>query len=203
MAQKEFTGFAGAFARSGAEQWLSKSELQQLHDLLRHGESVEFLVYAKVVVSTRLALSTWLIALTSARLLCVKGGNLHSRRVIDIPLVGIVSVAQLNRLLSTEVVVATSHGRIRIVLARDKAAALADALMRTSRAVTPAPTYGPTPLIADPRTDPVLGASERDRSRIELLEETVDQLEQDLSAVRQQVDFLEELLKTRLDPVVH
>jgi len=189
---KEFSQFTAVFATNSAQRWLGRIELSVLQELLRPGEKVEQLASAKVLVTTQPSVRAWLIALTNTRLLCIKGGTLHARRVLDLPHQAIVSVSRVNRILSSEVIVATAHGRVRISLPRSQAVALAEGLIARHSAQFVAPAD--LSLIGDPRADEPLPGP-RDRSRIDQLEETVDQLEQELSAVRQQVDFLEELLK--------
>ena len=129
----------GNASTTGLLAWLPDRERAELEELLRPGEDVLFATAGRIIRSGIVALRSWTILVTSARLLCVRGTGLLSRRVIEIPATDITSVDVFQRALQTEVRITATAGTLRFggvtrLMAAQLAAAVSEVCARDDHA---------------------------------------------------------------------
>jgi hypothetical protein len=166
--------------------------------LLHAGEQAELAVRGTVIASPRLALRSWLIVLTSQRLVCAKGRGVPWPRVIDIPRSTIRHVSVKRTVGGPELRVVTGQGELVIRLSKDAAFLLQRAL-EGDMAHVPAPRAIAGHAVGAPRTSAVTRAESpaMESLSIEQIAAVVEHLETDVARLRQQVEFLEALMERR------
>lgn len=170
--------------------WLTEAknrDVQALDDLLLTDEEVLLVGSGHLVREGFPAVRRWIIAATSERLLCVRRGHIGPPRVVDVPRHAILSVSTSRLLLGWQLVIATGQGEVRVQAARDTCIGLQQIL---GSAVAPS-RRRPVRVLENE----IRGLNER--SRVEYLENAVERLESDISRLQQQVDFLEDIIRTK------
>ena len=193
---------------STLELWSDHPAAQELPHLLWPDEVVRFVFSAAIMRSARPASRRWLIVLTDQRLICMKGRAGSTPKVKDILYDAMISVTNRSRILRATVIITTSLGRLRLLVSRSEAQRIVQAINSVRRVqplyfVAPAPTVAAAmpvitpaaPVVAAlPPAEPTRGGD----TRIARLESTVERLEAELAALQQQIEFLEQLLRTRV-----
>lgn len=188
--------------------WWDRRELRDLPAILRADERILAIAYGKVG-RIRLARRSWLIVATDARLLCLKSYG-RSWRQIEVDVDHVTRLAIRVGPFRGRLHVVAGGERLRLLTRKPKAYTLLNALnsvitpaheqqrgfgpVRVVRRVMdhvlalPAVAFSPeTPPPAPPQSTPKLLPSD----------DYVQKLESEVEQLRQQVDFLEQLLQER------
>jgi hypothetical protein len=188
-------------------QWWEEREFRDLPAVL--GEDEQILAIARGKLGrARWAGRSWLIVVTQHRMLCMRSGRGGSWRQMEVATARITRVALRVGPLNGRLLVATSGPKYRLLLPRSGAYKLEAVLVRLVRPVADSVGFAPArmmhrvvdhvlalpavalaPLPARTVLPPDSGAAEL-KERVEMLEETVQELQQ-------QIDFLEQLLRQR------
>jgi hypothetical protein len=107
--------------RSVSRNWLGgagASELDILDGLLEPAEWVETVVYGQVLESRKPAFRRWLIAITSERLVCIRGSRSEDPRVIEMRLRSIKRLVARSQLFSTRIRLTTRETEVKLRLPR-------------------------------------------------------------------------------------
>lgn len=116
------------------EPWSDQEEVHAVPEILGAGEAIMAVGSGTVLRTGRLAQSRWLVLVTAQRILCIKGRVAASRKVIEMPISAIKSVARTGLFRKT-LVLHVGVGTLRITSIKgDVAARLVDALTTLSRA---------------------------------------------------------------------
>jgi hypothetical protein len=207
--------FTDPEAASAVELWSDRPEAKALAGLLMPDERLAFMGSGMLgAVSVRKRL----IVLTDQRLLVLIGTKPVTRRLIEIPRGTVRSVRHQKGLLKSHVIVNTGQGKVRIYnMSKTSARELFDALsepmtpreslrnrnpLTWGHAAVVAPDEPPAilPIAPVSRTIASVGHSTQPSAmevRIQRLESLTESLESEVTQLREQVAFLEELLQAR------
>ncbi|HEX6558860.1 MAG TPA: PH domain-containing protein [Longimicrobiales bacterium] len=190
-----------------AARWWNQRELRDLPAILHADERILAMARGKVA-RVRWLRRSWLIVITEARVLCVRSGR-GSWRQLEVRADQITRVSMRVGPFNGRVIFAAQGSTYRLLVARRDAYRLVAVLSDFSTAHQDGSTArGPSRMIRrvvdhvlalptaalDPTTPPrPLPAPSADRA----LEQRVDRLEEEVNQLRQQVDFLEQLLRQR------
>ncbi|MGK7311609.1 MAG: hypothetical protein ACN0LA_05165 [Candidatus Longimicrobiales bacterium M2_2A_002] len=94
-------------------RWSDREEVRAIPDVLRPAELLVAVGSGTVVRSGRLAQSRWLVLVTDRRLLCIKGRDPVTRKVIDMPISQIRGV-EVRGLVRKTLSLDTGFGTLRI-----------------------------------------------------------------------------------------
>ena len=184
--------------------WSDREEVRALPEILRPAEAVVAVGSGAVVRTGRLARSKWLVVLTDRRLLCIKGREAATRKVIDMPVAQIREV-ESSGLVRKTLSLDTGYGTLRIGgLTKPEAAELVSGITRGmgvyagDEPVAPEPRPAPADAGPDPSDGDAPGhAPEAVRD----LEKTVARLEETVEELTDRVAFVEELVRSNVaDP---
>lgn len=95
------------------EPWKDHEEIHALPEIMRPAEELAAVAVGTVIRSGRLAQSRWLVVVSDRRLVCLKGADPASRRVIEMPISAIRSV-EAGGLLQSTISLETGYGTLRI-----------------------------------------------------------------------------------------
>ncbi len=180
------------------ELWSDREEIHVLPEILRPAEGLVVVGSGTVLRSGRLAQSRWLVVITDRRLLCIKGRQPVTRKVIEMPISAVRSV-ESKGLWRKMLVLETGYGTLRISgvkksVAAEMVAGLS-ALMKSFRGEAPQAT-------AIRRAElPMEGAAPDAASATAVLEvrEIVSELQEEMRQLRGQVAFLEGLVRANVE----
>jgi len=195
-------------ALGDSSRWWSQRELRDLPAVLQAGEQILALARGKVA-RLRWLRRPWLIVVTQKRLLCLRSGGRTSWRQLEARADEITDVSLRIGPFRGRVVVAAGGHTYRLLVPRTDAYKLQSALSsigtgmdrRPSRfaptrvvhrmidhvMALPAAALGPEPSSIRPPPAPDTSA----------IDERFDSLERELNELREQVEFLEQLLRQR------
>jgi hypothetical protein len=193
-------------------RWWEHREMRDLPAVMHEDEQILAISRGKVARALKRLRRSWLIVVTQKRLLCIRSTGSSDWRQLD------VNGAQIARLslrlgpFNGRVLVLASGRKYRLLLPRDDAYRVVDALSKLgSRASESLTRVTPTLMVrrvidhvlalpvaalnpvADKPAPPV-------PSRQLVLEERLHALELEVEELRQQVSFLEELLRQQHEP---
>lgn len=179
------------------ELWSDREEVHVLPEILRPAEGLVVVGSGTVLRSGRLAQSRWLVVITDRRLLCIKGRQPVTRKVIEMPISAVRSV-ESKGLWQKMLVLETGYGTLRIsgvkkAVAAEMVAGLT-ALMKSFRGE-------PAQATAIRRAElPGDGAGREGASTTAVLEvrEIVNELQEEMRQLRGQVAFLEGLVRANV-----
>jgi hypothetical protein len=169
-----------------ADRWWDQREVRELPQILNADERIRTIVSGRVKRRFRPARS-WLVAVTEQRVICIRKGERFGRKQLDIPLAPVTSIGQRTGLFRATITIVSGESKHRIRVGKSDALKLIGALSSLIRRMEPLPPPAGSP--------PVAGFVSRDAydqvlRRIDLVEEEIERL-------RQQADFVEDLLKRR------
>lgn len=125
--------------------------------------------------------------MTDHRVICIRKGEAFGRKQLDIPLAPVTSIGQRSGLFMATISIISGDTKHRIRVARSDSLRLLGALSALIRRIEPLPASAVPPVpagqVSQEAYDQVL-------RRIDLIEEEIERL-------RQQADFVEDLLKRR------
>ena len=199
------------------ERWWEFREFRDLPHILHDGERIRGLVRG-ALLGPRPRLrpgGPWLIVVTDQRLVCLKQER-FARKQVEIPAGQITRVQEANRLRAHQIAITTTQRRYRLRIAKADAFRFSGALapLLPESAVQPLPPHlepfawipGMTTVASLPgvagvvsRVSMLAPPDYATRAHVERLESTVEQLQRDLDALRQQVAFLEDLLQKQAE----
>jgi hypothetical protein len=206
--------FTDPEAATATELWSDRPEVKRLAEILVPGERVAFVGSGMLgAVSVR----QWLIVLTDQRLIALVGTHAITRRVIEIPRAMIRRIRREKGLLKSNVTVKTTQGKVRIhnmskAAATELFAALSEQLASKESLQSPNPLdWGHAPLGTPAEPTPILPIAPLSRpvvvghsiqssaqeNRLQRLEALTESLESEVTQLREQVAFLEELLQAK------
>lgn len=188
--------------------WWDQRELRDLPAVLHADEHILALARGKVA-RVRVLRRSWLIVVTDQRLLCMRSSGRTSWRQFEVNASQISRVALRVGLFRGRVLVSAGGQTYSLLVARPDAYKLEAALMSIGTPARGALTgFGPTrivrrvmdhvlalPAVAlDPQTPAPPAAPKVNTTRIE---QRLQAMEDEIQQLRDQVDFLEELLRKR------
>jgi hypothetical protein len=174
-----------------AERWWDQREVRELPHILNPDERIRAIVSGWLKRPLRPArrwlARSWLVAVTEHRVICIRKGEAFGRKELDIPLAPVTSIGQRTGLFMATISIVSGDTRHRIRVAKSDALKLIGALSALIRRIEPLPPVPSAPAlpghVSREAYDQVL-------RRIDLVEEEIERL-------RQQADFVEDLLKRR------
>lgn len=174
-----------------AERWWDQREVRELPHILNADERIHAIVSGRLKRLFRPASAwlsrSWLVAVTEHRVICIRKGEAFGRKQLDIPLAPVTSIGQRSGLFTATVSIVSGDTKHRIRVAKSDSLKLVgalSALIRRAELLPPAPSLPALPgHVSREAYDQVL-------RRIDLVEEEIERL-------RQQADFVEDLLKQR------
>jgi hypothetical protein len=176
------------------ELWSELPVVQELPHVLWPDEIVRAVFTGSIAHRVRPNSRKWLIVLTDQRVLCLKQRRTsNAPKVIDVSYDSLTHVTTRARVISATVILTTAVGTLRLRVSRADAHRIAQSISTVRR--------GQTPIYITPAQPSAHQLSEQQRSsqhRVERLESNVDQLEAELARMQRQVEFLEQLLHTRM-----
>jgi hypothetical protein len=197
------------------ESWWEQREFRTLPFILSPDEKIQGISTGLVGFPRALRLGRWLLVVTNQRLLCLKQDR-FARRQVDIPLSHIRRLNQSNRLRSHRITIETFDRKYRLRIAKSEALRFGSALS----SALPQPEVRRLPSDLEPlawipgintvATLPVVGGivskvsmlSPPDyatRSDIQRIESRVETLQDEVTRLQEQVEFLEGLLQKRAE----
>ncbi|HEX8272790.1 MAG TPA: PH domain-containing protein [Longimicrobiaceae bacterium] len=195
------------------ERWWEHREFRDLPHILHADERILGLVRGRLLgPGPRLRPGgAWLIVVTDGRLVCLKQER-FARKQVEIAAGQITRVQEASRLRAHQITITTTQQRYRLRIAKADAFRFSGALapLLPVQAVQPLPPHlepfawipGMTTVASLPgvagvvsRVSMLAPPDYATRAHVERLESTVEQLQRDLEALRQQVSFLEDLLQ--------
>lgn len=194
------------------EPWSDREEVHALPDILRPTEALVAVGSGTVVRTGRLAQTRWLVVVTDRRLLCLKGREPATRKVIDMPISAIRSV-DAGGVWRKTLVLDTGFGTLRISGVRKAVAeelvtgltALTDAFEEageTGYRATSSPPPDPPDAAMGAATaagTPDAGATQAGAGPLAELSETVRALSEELKELRVEVALLEGLVRANVE----
>jgi hypothetical protein len=169
------------------DRWWREREVRELPSILNPDERIHAVVAGKLPKRLRPS-RPWVIVVTSDRLICLKLGERFVRKQLDLPMARVTSIAHRVGLLSAKIIVVSGDRSQPIRVSKSDALKLLGALSALIQRIEPRNVAGRTSEQLAPFATQVEQA--RLQARIDLLEDEVERM-------RQQLDFLEELLKRR------
>jgi hypothetical protein len=168
------------------DHWWDRREVRDLPLVLQHDERICGIVLGRVLRRPWRA-KQWLVLVTTERLLLLRQER-FGRTQLDIALSHVTSITHSARLFATEIGVHTVDRRHRIRIAKAGAVKFIGALSAVMQSLA---------LVRAGSEPGQLPPDLARRSDVERVEQTVGRLEADVERLQQQVDFLEDLLRTR------
>lgn len=192
------------------DRWWEHREFRDLPHILHADEQIRGLASGKLLTARRprfRMMGSWLFVTTNQRLIALKQER-FARKQIEITAGQVMRVRPSNRLRSCQIVVETPQRKYRLRVPKAEAFRFAGSL----GTLMPTPPAQPLAVEADSwfmgtvaALPGVAGLVERvsgntghdsvPRAQFERLELTVEALQNDLERLRQQVSFLEDLLR--------
>jgi hypothetical protein len=169
-----------------ADRWWDQREVRELPHILNAGERICAIVSGSLWRWLRPG-GRWLVVVTGDRVICIRKGERLGRKQLDIPLAPVTSIGQRTGLFRAKITVVAGDSKHRILVAKPDALKLIGALSSLIRRIEPVPLTSGAP---------ALQGSVSRQSYDEVLRR-VDLLEEEMERLRQQADFVEELLKRR------
>jgi hypothetical protein len=174
-----------------AERWWDQREVRELPQILNPDEHIRAIVSGWLKRRFRPArpwlAHSWLVAVTEHRVICIRKGERFGRKQLDIPIAPVTSIGQRTGLFTATISIVSGDTKHRIRVAKGDALKLIGALSALVRRIEPLPPA--------PTQQALAGSVSRDAydqvlRRIDLVEDEIERL-------RQQADFVEDLLKRR------
>lgn len=166
------------------DRWWNTAEARVLPDILGSEERILAVVDGKLNESLRRR-RKWLVIVTTHRLIALRGGRISlGRRQFEVPASEVGSVSHHTGLRGTTVTLATPERKYRVRVQKRDASRFVTALsslMNRGGAQRTAPAQST--------------GSATDLSR---LDDRLDMLEQEIERMRDQIDFMENLLRRRI-----
>lgn len=191
------------------DRWWEHREFRDLPHILHADEQIKGIASGRLLSSRRPrlgVLGSWLFITTSQRLIALKQER-FARKQIEIASGQVIRIHPSNRLRSCQIVVETPQRKYRLRVPKAEAFRFAGSLS----SLMPATPAQPLALEADSwfmgtvaALPGVAGLVERvsgpgqdytSRAHVERLEMTVETLQNEVERLRQQVSFLEELMR--------
>ena len=178
------------------ELWSDREEIHALPEILRPAEGLVAVGSGTVVRSGRLAQSKWLVVLTDRRLLCIKGRQAVTRKVIDMPVAqirGVESKGLFRKTLSLD----TGYGTLRISgMKKQVAAEMVEGITTLMGAYA---EDGDRSATAIPRADlSKAGVRGHTHEELQELQQAVEGLQDTIRELTDRVTFLEELVRSNV-----
>ncbi len=199
------------------DRWWEHREFRDLPHILHADEQIRGISSGKLLTARRpriRMMGSWLFVTTSQRLIALKQER-FARKQVEIAAGQVVRIHPSNRLRSCQIVIETPQRKYRIRVPKAEAFRFTGALS----SLMPAPPAQPLALEADSWfmgtmaalpgvsgfVDRVAGRTGEDfatRAHVERLEMNVEALQNEMERLRQQVGFLEELLRKQSEDTV-
>ncbi|HEX8362066.1 MAG TPA: PH domain-containing protein [Longimicrobium sp.] len=194
------------------DRWWEHREFRDLPHILHADEHIKGLITGKLLGARgpRMRMSgSWVFVATSQRLIALKQER-FARKQVEIAAGQIIRIHPSTRLRSSQIVVETPQRRYRLRVPKAEAFRFAGALATLMPAAPAQPlaleaeswSWFPRSVAALPgvsglveRVSPRSGPDYPSREQLERLELTVEALQNDLERLRNQVVFLEDLLR--------
>jgi hypothetical protein len=194
------------------DRWWEHREFRDLPHILHMDEQIKGLITGKLLGARgpRMRMSgSWVFVATSQRLIALKQER-FARKQVEIAAGQIIRIHPSTRLRSSQIVVETPQRRYRLRVPKAEAFRFAGALATLMPAAPAQPlaleaeswSWFPRSIAALPgvagiveRVSPRSGPDYPSREHFERLELTVEALQNDLERLRNQVVFLEDLLR--------
>jgi hypothetical protein len=190
------------------ERWWEQPEFRDLPYILHGDEQLRGLVLGRVGgrrLSRLLPARRWLIVATDQRLICLRQER-FGRKEIDVPLGHVQGMTHRTRVFATQIVVETAQRKYRLRIPKGDAfrfiGVLSALMPRPQGLIAGAAAAARRGLVGAlqsvaPEFGGVAPTDFVRREEYERLESAAERLEADMERLRQQVDFLENLLRTR------
>lgn len=168
------------------DRWWNTAEARVLPDILGSEERVLAVVDGKLKEKLRRS-RTWLVVVTTHRLIALRGGRLRlGRRQFEIPASELGSVSHHTGLMRTTVRLATPDRKYRIRVQKRDASRFVTAL---SALMNRGARRGGAEQVGTPASSTAALGVAHDR---------IDILEDEIARMRDQIDFMENLLRKRM-----
>ena len=191
-----------------ASRWWSQREIRDLPAVMHGSETVAAISRGRVG-RVRFMRRSWLIVVTDDRLLCMRSGRTKGWRQIEINASQITRVSLRIGPFKGRVLVLADGQTYKLLVPRNDAYKVQSALLRLGpTGKDPLPGFAPTRIVQSmidhvlalpavalgPATQPALPAPTTDNGA---MDRRVQQLETEVQQLREQVEFMEELLRAR------
>lgn len=181
------------------ELWSDREEVHALPEILRPAEGLVAVGSGTVVKSGRLSQSRWLVVVTDRRLLCIKGRHPVTRKVIDMPISAVRSV-ESKGLWRKMLVLETGYGTLRISGVKKSVAAEMVRGLTALMGSFSGKEEGRTAIRrAELPKAQAGGADPEMAEKVSSLGETVAGLETEMKELRDQVAFLDGLVRANVE----
>jgi hypothetical protein len=191
-----------------ASRWWNQREIRDLPAVLHADEQIAAIARGRVA-RIRLLRRSWLIVVTDDRLLCIRSGRTKGWRQIEVHAAQITRVSMRIGPLKGRVIVVADGQTYRLLVPRADAYKLHNALMQMGpTGAASVPGFAPTRIVRSmvdhvlalpavalaPATTPVSQQPSIDANAVD---QRFNRLETEIQQLREQVEFLEQLLRER------
>lgn len=180
------------------ELWSDREEVHVLPEILRPAEGVVVVGSGTLLRSGRLAQPRWLVVVTDRRLLCIKGRQPVTRKVIEMPISAVRSV-ETKGLWRKMLVLETGYGTLRISgVKKAVAAEMVEGLTALMKSFRSDPAQ-PTAIRRAELPDECAAADTASATAVLEVQEIVSELQEEMRQLRGQVSFLEGLVRANVE----